>query len=173
MADQPFETLARILKGEYTIKNGGEFYNLPRFQQRMTECEEIDVWNQYEAWQRQIMPKCKFTPKGIANIHERNRRWVLFAMFKLFHFRSQNLRIQSIFQKCIGRVSLQWMAFCVGTDAPPFYYEWFLQSQPKNLTTWGEVVYKQLAGSSEHLEFLKKIRSKQVDKWIVNEVMKT
>lgn len=161
-----------VMPTDLNIVTRAEFVVLPKLRQELTERLEIAAWGRYLQWHREIEPKCSFTPKGVANKHERQRRWTIFAMFKYFNFHSQHSEIQSIFLVCVGQLSLQWMAECAGTDAPPFYYEWVMESHPKNLTTWGEKVFEKLAKSNKHLEMMKELRPKQVGEWIVDGVMK-
>lgn len=153
------------------MPTGEDFFASPRLRQELTEREEIAVWGQHLRWRQQLEPRCRFTPAGIANRHERLRRWTLFAMFRYVRFASRHPEIRSMFSLCAARVSLQHMADCAGTDAPAFYYEWFMQDQPKRLATWGRTVIERLAGSEEHVELLRSMRRWQVDRTIVGGVM--
>ena len=105
---------------QYVRKTGDEFYKVPETRELLSEQQEFEAWQRYLRWHREIFPKCRFSPKGFANTHERRRRWTLFAMFRLIRFRSQSPEIRAIFTRCLGQLSLQWMVACCGTQIPAF-----------------------------------------------------
>lgn len=152
------------------IAKQSEYDSVLRVRQNLSEREEIAAWGLYLRWSSNIEPKCKFS-KGVANEHERQRRYGLFSMFRYFAFRSQHPEVQQMFQQTIGAVSLQWMALCAGTDVPAFYYEWARNILPKSLKGIGKKTFQILSSSPEHVEIFRKIAGKTADKWIVEEVM--
>lgn len=142
-----------------------------------TRCvRHCSCWKRYRTWQDVLAPKCNFSPKGIANAHERRRRYTLFSLFYLFDFRTD--APGRIFRECFGRLSVAWFTDVVGPAAPPQYYRWLIEHEGSWQQTWSFTVAQLLSKSEPHVEMLrqidpKKMRSiqRKLDRELIREVM--
>jgi hypothetical protein len=134
--------------------------------------DELRLWRYFENLCKELSPKCKFNKNGVCNNEEKRRRNAMFGIIRIVNLRSKDTKIEEIFKRNFGQISLQWMMACCGTDAPVFYYEWAFDAIADiNGKTWGPKALGYIKISSPHMELFKKLEKDKFDLLMVKKVM--